>query len=273
MSVIVISAGPYSGTRELAVKTAQILGYECAGPEVLELASQDYGVPQEKLAKAFKDLSRLGSFNKSGVRHLAYLHAALMRVLQKDRMVVHGLAASIQVGGVSHLVKVRVNASLEVRVQRMVEREPVTPAAARKLILDEDSLRQRWSLAVYRRDENDPEFYDLVVDLTHQTLEEAAEAIARLARQKKFQPMTYSLDALADQELASRVRAALIDLDPEIQVRTNRGVVHVLTTGLKREEKKKAEAIKKRLADMPGVQRLEVQVIVDFLRQAMDTLR
>jgi hypothetical protein len=64
MPIIAISRGSYSRGREVAEKTAALLGYRCISREVLLEASQLFDIPELKLRRAIHDapslLDRLG---------------------------------------------------------------------------------------------------------------------------------------------------------------------------------------------------------------------
>ena len=90
---------------------------------------------------------------------------------------------------------------------------------------------------------------------------------------RRFHPMTYSIKCLQDLELASRVRAALMERFPDVRVRARSGTLVVETTALKREKRKRAQAIKEITGKIPGVEYVEVHVINDIFRQAAESFR
>ena len=83
--------------------------------------------------------------------------------------------------------------------------------------------------------------------------------------------MTYSIKCMEDLELASRVRAALLERFPDVRVRANGGTLVVETTALKREKRKRAKAIKEIAGSIPRVEYVEVHVINDIFRQAAES--
>jgi len=82
---------------------------------------------------------------------------------------------------------------------------------------------------VYGKDDADPSLYDLVINISHIGVEKAVELVTSTVRQKKFQAMTYSTRLMKNIELSCRVAATLIDIDPDIRVRSEDGNVHVHT--------------------------------------------
>jgi hypothetical protein len=93
MSIITISRGSYSRGKEVAEKLAQALGYECISREILLEASQQFNIPEIKLVRAIHDApSVLERFTYGKERYVAYIRASLLKHMEKDRVVYHGLA-------------------------------------------------------------------------------------------------------------------------------------------------------------------------------------
>ena len=93
MSIITISRGSYSRGKEVAEKVAAALGYECISREILLEASEQFNIPEIKLVRAIHDApSILERFTYGKEKYVAYLKAALMKHVQKDNVVYHGLA-------------------------------------------------------------------------------------------------------------------------------------------------------------------------------------
>ena len=117
MSIITISRGSYSRGKEVAEKVAAKLGYECISRDILLEASEQFNIPEIKLVRAIHDApSILERFTYGKERYVAYLKAALMKHVQKDNVVYHGLAGHYLLQDVPHVLKVRIVADLEDRI-------------------------------------------------------------------------------------------------------------------------------------------------------------
>lgn len=67
-------------------KLAEKLGYECISREVLIEASEQFHVPEMKLVHAIHDNpSVLDRFTHGKEKYIAYIRAALLGHLQKDK--------------------------------------------------------------------------------------------------------------------------------------------------------------------------------------------
>jgi len=257
MSVVIISGESYCRREEIAIEAAEALGYDCFGREVLAEASRRYSLPEEKLEEALKDSSSfLDRFSNTRSRHLACYQAALTGLLNKDNVVYYGDAGHMFVSEVSHVLTVRLMADMEERAASKMKKEGVSEKQARELLLKESELRKKWFLSVFGLDGMEPGRFDLVINVTQIGPKRAANIIAETARDVKFQPITYSVKAMQDQELASRVRAALIDDYPDVTVTARSGDISIKTKALKKKEK--STSIRDQVQAMEGVSYVEL---------------
>ena len=196
-----------------------------------------------------------------------------MAALLRDRMVCQGLAAHLYVLGVSHVLRVRILTDTQKTLEEWVSKEGISLKDAKKRLDRRNKLRRRWSMDAFDLDETDPSRYDLVISLSQIDRDEAVKIITDTVSYRRFHPMTYSIKCLQDLELASRVRAALLERFPDVRVRARSGTLVVETTALKREKRKRAQAIKEITGKIPGVEYVEVHVINDIFRQAAESFR
>ena len=274
MSIIIISSDAYSTGREIATKTAEAVGYAFQGREILKKVADTHQMEVAKLIQALDEMpSFLGMSTKLRNRHLAYIVEATLAALLKDRMVCQGLAAHLYVLGVSHVLRVRILTDTEKTLQQWVSNEGISLKEAKKRLDRRNKLSRRWSMDAFDLNETDPSRYDLVISLSQIDRDEAVKIITDTVSYRRFHPMTYSIKCLQDLELASRVRAALMERFPDVRVRARSGTLVVETTALKREKRKRAQAIKEITGKIPGVEYVEVHVINDIFRQAAESFR
>jgi hypothetical protein len=164
-------------------------------------------------------------------------------------------------------------ADLEDRIAVKMERESVSEKEARKSILRDDSKHSELMKWVYNRDDTDASLYDLVINISQIDVQKAVDIITSTVKDKKFQPMTYSIRLLKNIELSSRVKASLIDIDPEITVRSEDGNVHVHTKALGKAMKKNVEIIKDRTEKLDGVKSVEVHMSEDLFESIAGGMR
>jgi cytidylate kinase len=218
MSIITISRGSYSRGKEVAEKLAQALGYECLSRDILLEASERYNIPEIKLIRAIHDApSILERFTYSKEQYVAYIRAALLRHVQKDNIVYHGLAGHFLLQGIPHVLRVRILADLEDRIQEEMKRENISADEARRILLKDDEERRRWSLKLFGIDTTDPSLYDLVIHIKWISVEDAVEIIRCALARPCFQSTPEAQKLLDEMSLAAQVQVALVDDIPGVK--------------------------------------------------------
>ena len=235
MSIITISRGSFSKGREVAEKVSEMLGfgYTCLSREVLLEASKEFNVPEIKLARAIHDApSILDRFGYRKDRYIAFIWSAILQHFRKDNVVYCGLAGHFFVKDIPHVLKVRVIADLEARIRNEIEREGISRKEALHIIQRDDEERRRWSEYLYGINTSDPSLYDLVVHIGNMTTDDAAYVICQTAALDTFKTTPESHQALENIAVAAQVKAAIMDLAPDVDVVASGGAVQIHTSAL-----------------------------------------
>ena len=252
MSIITVSRGSYSKGKEVAEKVAEKLGYQCISREVLLEASREFNIPEIKLIRAVHDApSIFKGLQQSKEQYIAYIRAAVLKHLCEDNIVYHGLAGHFFLTGIPHVLKARILADLEDRVQLEMQREKITRSEALAIIKKEDEERRRWSRELYGIDTWDPSLYDLVIHIRQLTTDDAAEVICRTVAFKQFETTPASRKAIHNLALAAEIKAALMDIQYDIEVQVDDGHVFVQThasPAIQQELREQIQAIVGRIA-------------------------
>ena len=211
MPIITISRGSYSRGKEVAEKLAQKLGYECISRDILLEASEQFNIPEIKLIRAIHDApSILERFTHGKERYVAYLRSTLLKHVQKDNVVYHGLAGHYFLQGIPHVIKVRIMADLEDRVQEEMRRENISAEEARHILRKDDDERRRWGIQLYGVDTWDPKLYDMVLHIKSLTVDDAVDLISQAAQLPRFQATPESQRLLDDMVRAAGAEAARV---------------------------------------------------------------
>jgi len=226
MAIITISRGSYSKGKEIAEKVAQKLGYRCLAREVLLTASKEFNIPEIILAGAIHDApSILERFTYGKEKFISFFQAAFLRHVRGDNVVYHGLAGQFFLKGISHALKVRIIADMDDRVRAKMHREGLSREQALRTIKGDDDERRKWSRTLYGIDTADSGLYDLVIRLRKITVDDAADIICHTAALAIFKTTFESQKTMDDLVLAAEIKAALVDLKPDIQVHVKEGNV------------------------------------------------
>ena len=232
MSVITISRGTFSGGRMLAECLSASLGYRCVDREVIVERAAAHGVSQEELRDALqKPPTFLQHFRHKRYLYLVLIQAALIEEVRTGKAVYHGNAGHLLLKGGPHILRVRIIAPLEFRVQKAQERLKLSRAESLDYIARADQDRRKWTQYLYGVDWGDPANYDIVLNLESIDIAAACHAVSALARQRCFEFTPDCQAAMDDLALASRIRAELA-MDSatshlEVEVIATAGEVHV----------------------------------------------
>jgi len=101
----------------------------------------------------------------------------ILQLAREGNVILVGRAANLITRGLPHVFHVRLVASLENRVKRFRESQPVPERTAQRLILQEDRGRKRYVRKHFDEDLENPLLYDLVLNTDTCTYDEAAQVI------------------------------------------------------------------------------------------------
>jgi cytidylate kinase len=228
MSIITISRGSYSRGKEVAEQLAQKLGYECISRDILIEASEEFNIPEIKLVRAIHDApSVLERYTHGKDRYISYIRKALLKRVQKDNVVYHGLAGHFFLQNIPHVFKIRIIADMEERVKEEVKRENISAEKARYILKKDDDERRKWSLQLYGIDTWDSHLYDMVLHIKTITAEDATEMIYRTVQAQTFQTTPESQQILDNLLLAAEIKAAVMKIEPMLNVTADNGLVNI----------------------------------------------
>ncbi|WP_028584175.1 cytidylate kinase-like family protein [Desulfogranum mediterraneum] len=220
MAIITISKGSYSHGQEVAEALADRLGYECVSRDILVEASEEFNIPEIKLAKALYDApSVLERFTHGRERYISYFQSAFLNHISRDNVVYHGLAGHFFIQDIPQVLKVRIIADIEDRLKEEARHQDCTREEARYRLKRDDEERRRWSLQNYGMDIWDSSLYDLVIKIGRLSIDDAVDFLAQTVEKQAFQSSPESIQALKERALLANVFARLALGSPRATVR------------------------------------------------------
>ncbi len=265
MAVITISRGTFSSGQALAECLAKRLGYRCLSREVVLDAASTFGVPVEKFIEAMeKPPSFWERLTGERTDYLNYMRASFAEQVQAGNLVYHGYGGHLLLPGVSHIIKVRVIADSETRIQTAMQRHGLDRKDAAARIKRIDKERGDWMRFLFGIDWQDPLLYDVVVNVSRVGVEGACDIVAPMTQMEAFQVTRQSQKAMDDLLLSSRVWVALAR-DPStegasLKVESDGGLVAVTGTAVSWDVVDSIHAVALRV---PGVRNVRVDVGVN----------
>jgi len=266
MAIITISRGSFSKGKDVAEKVADRLGYRAVSREVILEASKDFRISQQRLDRAIHDApSILERFTYDKQKHIAYVATEILNHFAKDNVVYHGLAGQFFAPHISHLLKVRIIANTEDRIQALMEKNNLRREQAVKFLQKDDEDRKAWSYQLYGVDSTDSKLYDLVIHIDKLTTENAVDIICETVAQPQFKTTPGSQEAIQSLALAAKTRAALIEEHPSCEVFAEGSAVEISIRSSLYTDTSIAKVIREQAMQVPGVTSASVNLIPNIL--------
>lgn len=232
MKIICVSRGSKTHGRQFAEALAAKLGYRCIGREDLFEEAVKRRIPVGKLETSVvmrREPSEALSLELEHYKALAT--SMLCERAQQENIVYHGRTGHLLLPGVDHILKVRVVLDRESRVNLISENLKLSHRKAQQYLDSIEDDRRAWARRFYNVDWDVFTLYDMVLNLSHISVENAALAAVSMAQLPEFQPTPASARALEDLLLGSRCRLRLAEDERtrklNVKVRAGAGTVHV----------------------------------------------
>jgi cytidylate kinase len=210
MPIITVSRGSMSGGKELAERVAKSIGSPCVGREILIEAASKLGVPEQALMQKME--KGPGLWDRLTLERRIYtvaVQASLAEHIVSGNLVYHGIAGHLLLRDLPVVLRIRLNAPREARIQTVMDTQGLTRHDSENYIKEVDENRIRWTRFMYNVDIRDPQIYDLMINLEKMSIPSACDVVIEAAKKPEFQIMDSVRADLANFELACRVRVAL----------------------------------------------------------------
>jgi cytidylate kinase len=197
---------------EIARRVANELQYSFYDTEAIETAAREMGFlndvkeVDEKAPSLFERL-----FSHRPEIHLDYLNAIIYELASRGNAVFLGRGSHILLRAFKCALHIRVTASLEKRIQNLVERGFHKDVAI-KALHKSDREREAFIKFAFGVDWDNPELYDMVFNMDNVTVDLATDTVLYLARSKEIEARSMdAMESLKMMGLARRAEAALIE--------------------------------------------------------------
>lgn len=267
MAIITVSRQLGSGGDAIAAELAKRLNYAHVDRTRISELAEEYGLLKQDLERI--DEKRPGFldryFNETPTIYLNLIQSVIYDAAKRDRVVIVGLGGQVLLRDLRHALHVKVVASRERRIAYLLEQQPgLIRETAEHLITTSDRDRAGYMKYLFDVDWMDPRLYDLRINTTKLSLEDAIQILIRAAQSPTLQPTPETTEILEKLALAKKVEAALI-ADKQINPRhisveaTPHGRVILRGAVSTEQEKQRAEEI---TAGIPGVVHVENELAV-----------
>jgi cytidylate kinase len=267
MYFITISRKMGANGHAIAQRVADQLGYKLYDTEAIENAAREMGFlkdikeTDERVPSLFARL-----FSHQPEVHLDRLQSVIYELASRGNAVFLGRGSHILLRNFKCALQIRVTASLEKRIQNLVERGCLREAAM-KAIDKSDRERGGFIKYAFGLDWDNAELYDIVINMDNFTVDFAVDTLLHMASSEEIKAC--SIDAMKSLEmmgLARRAEAALIgaDLVGLSSTSVSASVLEqgkIQLTGIVSEQSKKMEAARI-MERVKGVESVDNQIRV-----------
>jgi len=185
MSVITISRDAGSLGDEIANQLAEDFGYKLLDPEKIKEILNKKGI-KTPVIEQFDEKTPgfFSKFSEKKEEFLNYLSLSVFENCTSGKLVILGLGGQYMFSSQEALVRVRITASEEVRIERISEKYECDKAYAKKLINQVDHDREGYTRAFFGKDIHDPDAYDLLINTEFISIADAVKFIKDLCKLK-----------------------------------------------------------------------------------------
>jgi cytidylate kinase len=187
--IITISRGSMSGGKALAECLAEFLGYRCVARQVVRDAAESLGASPETFSDEFEAIPGLWArLTAERAIYALAIQTALAEICAEGDLIYHGLAGQLLLRDVPCLLRLRLIAPLEMRVEALTRaHHRMDHRSAEELIHSLDRDRARWVKLLWGVDVEDPLLYDFTINLESISLDTACAIVAEMAAQPEYQ--------------------------------------------------------------------------------------
>lgn len=265
MAIITISRQMGTGAYQIATEVAKKLKFTFVDGELIGSCASKYGLSAEMLQMVDE---KPPSYNTSEDRRRAAalntLELILLDFARKGNVVLYGRGCQYLLRECGNVLRLRIIADFEDRVERFAEREWIDPDLARSMTRLSDHQREGFIHFYFNRSWDEPLGYDITYNTSRLSPETVVESIVVAARDPYLKQAEAGVTQLIDNAiLTNRIKIALLnaeDLDYRpFKIIAQQG--HVSLSGYLTSEKEKSVAIRI-VNSVKGVKEVEEDIQV-----------
>ena len=272
MSVIAISRGSLRAATQLAQGLGSRLGSRVVDREEILAAAERYGIGETGLEMRHILAKHPPGFweryAEARRHYLACFKAALLDAVLEGPLVYHGNLAHLLLKEVPFVLRVRVNAPMENRVEAMMAELGLSRYETTRRIEAIDNERKRWTEFLYDADIMSASQYDVVLNLNRVSVSDGIEMVAAAVQKEAFQRTPDAIRRVRDLRLATAAEVLLMShpdtygLPVQVSADANAGKI-VVELSVEAGDKRLIEGqIQSALRELDGVRHLDVSVTV-----------
>jgi cytidylate kinase len=187
MAIITISREMGSGGIPIAHRAAEKLGYTLIDGEAIAKVAGKYGLTPEAMEIADeKPPAFVEKLDEQMAVDLHLIELIILEYALKGNVIIYGRGGQDLLKDINSVLRVRIIAPFEERVERWAEREWLDPDLARILVRKSDQQRAGFIKYYFDRDWYDPIHYDLIINTSRLSEETAVKLLCEGVKDKNL---------------------------------------------------------------------------------------
>jgi len=221
MAILTISRQFGSGGREIGHAVAEAMHYEYIDRQkILEDMSKEGAFWKDKAEYFDENYPDLWERSVWAYRGFVALNQSyFLQHAVKGNVVIMGRGGNFLLKQFPFVLKVRIIAPLEKRIERIMVREGVNKEIAQYLIERADTEMAKAVYIIYGKNIDDPGEYDFVFDTAKKSQDEIVSIIKNALIEKDKYQTPEAMEALKLRALAEKIKAAILT-DPQLLIST-----------------------------------------------------
>lgn len=180
MAIITVSREMGSGGIPIVHQVAEELGYDLVDGDAIKEVASEYDLTDEALQQIDeKPPAFVENLDRQIELNMHRIQLIVLEQAYKGNVVIYGRGGQDLLQGINSVLRVRVIAPFEERVERWAEREWIDPDLAYSLVRKSDQQRAGFIKYYFDRDWENPLEYDLVINTSRQSNETAVKLIKK----------------------------------------------------------------------------------------------
>jgi len=221
MAVLTITREHQSGCVEIGQAVAARLNYDFVDRHVIYAGLRAAGEKWGKLAEELDEESPSlwEKYDREYRCFVALIESIIYEVAARDRAVILGRGSAFLLSDFPQVLKVRMVAPREIRIERRIILEKEDRKTAEAYIEKTDKSRRRYVQAVYGKDLTDVEHYDLIYNTGIQKYEQVTLNLVEFLKEWDQRGTSKAWQRLKKRALAAKVKARIL-IHPEVFIPT-----------------------------------------------------
>ena len=221
MAILSISREYRSGGRVIGQAVAQQIGYDFVDKDRIHVDLKTVGEKWGRLVEEFDEV-RPHLWEKYDWEYrgfIALMESFIFQHALKDRVVIVGRGSHILLQEIPQVLKVRLFAPLEARIERVMLNNEIDLETAERLIEKTDQSRAGYLQVIYGKHWEDRKCYDLMFNTGIQTCEQVTQELMGALKQWDQRATPEGRQRLENLALTARVKARIFT-HPEVFIPT-----------------------------------------------------